>query len=120
MEQDRSQQWTSGPRQCFAKVLTEARCPVRVARGKSDVEPAVGAPHRCGGPSAKNAVAAVASRRVVAVHGLFETIDRGEGSFPLVSKWVDETNTKETSWIRTELDQVHQEAFIGACQDAAN
>lgn len=96
------------------KVVTEARCSVRVARGRVDVEPAtlrliVGVD---GGPAARNAVAAVASRewpkgtlaQVVAVHEPLKPSLVGR-LVPVVSTWVDETNTNETSWIRTELDQ---------------
>ena len=99
------------------KVVTEARCSVRVARGKVDVEPAavrliVGVD---GGPGAKNAVTAVASRgwpkgslaQVLAVHEPLKPSIVGR-LVPVVSKWVDETNTKETSWIRTELDQASE------------
>jgi nucleotide-binding universal stress UspA family protein len=63
------------------KVVTEARCSVRVARGKVDLEPAavrliIGID---GGPGARNAVAAVASRewpkgsrvQIVAVHAIW-------------------------------------------------
>lgn len=88
------------------KVVTEARCSVRVARGKVDVDPAavrliVGVD---GGPGAKNAVAAVALRewpkgslaQVVAVHEPLKPSIVGR-LVPVVSKLVDETNTKETS-----------------------
>jgi nucleotide-binding universal stress UspA family protein len=99
------------------KVITEARCSVRVARGKVDVEPAavrfiVGID---GGPVAKTALAVVGSRdwpqgsmaQVVAVHEPLKPSIVGR-LVPVVSKWVDETNTKETSWIRTELDQASE------------
>jgi nucleotide-binding universal stress UspA family protein len=99
------------------KVITEARCSVRVARGKVDVEPAavrfiVGID---GGPVAKTALAVVGSRdwpqgsmaQVVAVHEPLKPSIVGM-LVPVVSKWVDETNTKETSWIRTELDQASE------------
>lgn len=99
------------------KVITEARCSVRVARGKVDVEPAavrliVGID---GGSVAKTALAVVGSRdwpqgsmaQVVAVHEPLKPSIVGR-LVPVVSKWVDETNTKETSWIRTELDQASE------------
>lgn len=99
------------------KVVTEARCSVRVARGKVDVEPGAVRLVRLivgvdGGPGARNAVAAVASRdwptgslaQVVAVHEPLKPSIVGR-LVPAVSKWVDETNTTETSWIRSELDQ---------------
>lgn len=99
------------------KVVTEARCSVRVARGKVDVEPAavrliVGVD---GGPGARNAVAEVASRawpkgslaQVVAVHEPLKPSLVGR-LVPVVSKWVNETNTQETSWIRTELDEASE------------
>lgn len=99
------------------KVITEARCSVRVARGKVDVEPAavrliVGID---GGPVAKAALAVVESRdwpqgsmaQVVAVHEPLKPSIVGR-LVPVISKWVDETNTKETSWIRTELDQASE------------
>ena len=99
------------------KIVTEARCSVRVARGEVDVKPAavrlVVAVD--GGPEARNAVAAVGSREwpegslahVVAVHEPLRPSLVGR-LVPVVSKWVDETNTKETSWIRTELDQASE------------
>jgi nucleotide-binding universal stress UspA family protein len=96
------------------KVVTEAHCSVRVARGKVDVEPAavrlvVGVD---GGPGAENAVAAIAARewpkgsavQIVAVHEPLKPSLVGK-LVPVVSKWIDETNTEETSWIRTELDK---------------
>ncbi|HKP38398.1 MAG TPA: universal stress protein, partial [Pyrinomonadaceae bacterium] len=99
------------------KVITEARCSVRVARGKVDVEPAavrliVGID---GGSVAKTALAVVGSRdwpqgsmaQVVAVHEPLKPSIVGR-LVPVVSKWVDETNTKETSWIRTELDEASE------------
>lgn len=99
------------------KVVTEARCSARVARGKVDVEPGavrliVGVD---GGPGAKNALAVVASRawpqgsmaQVVAVHEPLKPSIVGR-LVPVVSKWVEETNTKEASWIRSELDQASE------------
>ena len=99
------------------KVVTEARCSVRVARGKIDVEPAavrliVGVD---GGPGAESAVGRVASRewpqgtaaQVVAVHEPLKPSIVGR-LVPAVSKWVDETNTEETSWIKTELDKASE------------
>ena len=99
------------------KVVTEARCSVRVARGKVDVEPAavrliVGVD---GGPGARNAIAEVASRnwpkgtlvQVVAVHEPLKPSLVGR-LVPVVSNWVNETNTQETSWIKTELDEASE------------
>ena len=100
------------------KIVTEARCSVRVARGKVDVEPTavrliVGVD---GGPGAENAVTEVASRgsgqkgraaQVVAVHEPLKPSIVGR-LVPPVSKWVDEANTEETSWIRTELDKASE------------
>lgn len=94
------------------KVVTEARCSVRVARGKVDVEPTntrliVGID---GGPGSDIAVGTVASRewpngsaaRVIAVHQSLRPSIVGR-VIPSVSKWVDEVNTTETSWIETRL-----------------
>jgi nucleotide-binding universal stress UspA family protein len=88
------------------KVVTEARCSVRVARGKVDVEPTnarllVGID---GGPGSDITVGMVASRewpngseaRVIAVHESLRAIVVGR-VIPVVSNWVDEINTKETS-----------------------
>lgn len=99
------------------KIVTEARCSVRVARGKVDVEPAavrliVGVDGTAG---SENAVNAVASRewlpgtaaQVVAVHEPLKPSIVGR-LVPAVSKWVDETNTEETSWIRTALEKASE------------
>jgi nucleotide-binding universal stress UspA family protein len=94
------------------KVVTEARCSVRVARGKVEVESAaarliVGFD---GGPGSDIAVDMVASRewpegseaRVVAVHESLRPSFVGR-VMPVVGNWLDEINTKETSWIEAEL-----------------
>ncbi|HSE24270.1 MAG TPA: universal stress protein [Pyrinomonadaceae bacterium] len=99
------------------KVVTEARCSVRVARGKVDVEPAavrliVGVD---GGPGSENALTAIASRewpkgsavQVVGVHEPLKPSIVGK-LVPVVSKWLDETNTEETSWITTEMDKASE------------
>ena len=96
------------------KIVTEARCSVRVARGKVDVEPAavrlmVGVDGTTG---SDNAVSMVASRewpkgsaaKVVAVHEPLKPSIVGR-LVPAVSEWVDETNTEETAWIREGLDK---------------
>lgn len=96
------------------KVVTEARCSVRVARGKVDVEPAtmrliIGVD---GGPGAVGAVASRAwpqgsAAQVVAVHEPLKPSIVGK-LVPVVSKWIDETNTEETSWIRTEMEKASE------------
>jgi nucleotide-binding universal stress UspA family protein len=99
------------------KVVTEARCSVRVARGKVDVDPAavrlvVGVD---GGPGAEKAIGVVASRewpegtaaKVVAVHEPLKPSIVGR-LVPAVSKWVDAANTEETSWIRTEMEKASE------------
>lgn len=99
------------------KVVTEARCSVRVARGKVDAEPAavrliVGLD---GGPGAENAVAELASRdwphgsmaQVVAVHEPLRPSLVGR-LVPVVSKWLDENKTEEASSIKTEMDKASE------------
>jgi nucleotide-binding universal stress UspA family protein len=96
------------------KVVTEAHCSVRVARGKVEVDTSatrliIGID---GGPGSENAIGVVASRewrkgskiRVVAVHEKLQPSIVGQ-VVPTVSNWVDEINRKETSWIEAELER---------------
>ena len=96
------------------KVVTEAGCSVRVARGNVEVETTaarliVGSD---GGPGSAIAVEMVASRewprgseaRVVAVHESLRPSLVGR-VMPLVGDWLDKVNTEETSWIEVELEK---------------
>lgn len=96
------------------KVVTEAHCSVRVARGKVDVDTAatrliIGID---GGPGSDHTIGVVASRewtegakaRIIAVHEKLQPSVVGS-MVPTVSNWVDEINEKETSWIEGELEK---------------
>lgn len=96
------------------KVVTEARCSVRVARGKADagtspVRVVVGVD---GWPASLKAVGAVAARqwpqgseaRVVAVHDPLTPSVVGR-LIPPVRKWVGETNEQEVSWVEQAVEK---------------
>lgn len=100
------------------KVVTEARCSVRVARGKTEVEPV---PVRIivsvdGWPASLKAVGAVAARawpegseaRVVAVHDPLTPSLVGR-LIPPVKEWVSENNAQEVSWIEQAVVKAAEE-----------
>lgn len=100
------------------KVVTEARCSVRVARGKTGGDPS---PVRVvvgvdGWPASLKAVGTVAARkwpegseaRVVAVHDPLTPSVVGR-LIPPVRKWVGETNEQEVSWIEEAVGNAAEE-----------
>ena len=100
------------------KVVTEARCSVRVARGKAEagsppVRIVVGVD---GWPASMKAVGAVAGRawpqgseaRVVAVHDPLKPSLVGR-LIPPVRKWVGDENALEESWIEKAVGKAAEE-----------
>ncbi len=99
------------------KVLTEAHCSVRVARGRVEVEES---PSRIiigvdGSPGAEAAVQAVASRRwplksearVILVEDPLVPTMLGS-LIPSVAKWIEESNEGEMDWMRKLADRAMQ------------
>ncbi len=104
------------------KVVTEARCSVRVARGRVEVEPA---PVRIivgidGWPASTRVAGAIAARRwpegsearVVAVHDPLMPSVVGR-LIPSLTKLIDGTNTQEVSWIEKVVEQATDELRAG-------
>lgn len=100
------------------KIVTEARCSVRVARGRVEVEPS---PVRIvvgvdGWTASAKAVGAVAARewpegseaRVVAVHDPLLPSIAGQ-VIPPLTKWIDGTNAREVSWIEKVVEAAADE-----------